>query len=151
LSAQRTLRLTDTAFTGLPRFLSPGNGSIGYGPIQKTVSSLAAEIRVLALPIATDVQPQAGNIEDVGTNAPATGRRVAAQIDRLTTLLAVELMHAAQAVDLRVAKHPDFAVGTGTGALRHDFRERVPYMKEDRRNDEDIVVAANFLAHARQQ
>ncbi len=151
LSAQRTLRLTDNAFTGLPRFLSPGNGAIGYGPIQKTVSSLAAEIRVLALPIATDVQPQAGNIEDVGTNAPATGRRVAAQIDRLTTLLAVELMHAAQAVDLRVAKHPDFAVGAGTGALRHDFRGRVPYMKEDRRNDEDIVAATDFLVHSRQQ
>ncbi len=151
LSAQRTLRLTDTAFTGLPRFLSPGNGAIGYGPIQKTVSSLAAEIRVLALPMTTDVQPQAGNIEDVGTNAPATGRRVAGQIDRLTTLLAVELMHAAQAVDLRMAKRPDFALGAGTGALRRDFRQQVPYMAEDRRNDADIVIAADFLVRSRQQ
>ena len=151
LSAQRTLRLTDTAFTGLPRFLSPGNGAIGYGPIQKTVSSLAAEIRVLALPMTTDVQPQAGNIEDVGTNAPATGRRVAAQLDRLTTLLAVELMHAAQAVDLRMAKRPDFTPGAGTGALQREFRKQVPYMAEDRRNDEDIVRAAEFLARQRQQ
>ncbi len=151
LSAQRTLRLTDTAFTGLPRFLSPGNGAIGYGPIQKTVSSLAAEARMLALPMVTDVQPQAGNIEDVGTNAPATGRRLAAQIDRLTMLLAVELMHAAQAVDLRVAQRPDFLVGAGTGALRREFRKQVPYMAEDRRNDEDIVRAVDFLVRHRQQ
>jgi len=150
LSAQRTLRLTDTAFTGLPRFLSPGNGAIGYGPIQKTVSSLAAEVRMLALPMVTDVQPQAGNIEDVGTNAPATGRRLAAQIDRLTMLLAVELMHAAQAVDLRVAQRPDFMVGAGTSALKREFRKQVPYMAEDRRNDEDIVRAVDFLVRHRQ-
>ncbi|MBO1013810.1 aromatic amino acid lyase [Achromobacter sp. SD115] len=151
LSAQRTLRLTDTAFTGLPRFLSPGNGAIGYGPIQKTVSSLATEIRVLALPVMTDVQPQAGNIEDVGTNAPTTARRMAAQIDRLTMLLAVELMHAAQAVDLRVAQRPGFMVGAGTGDLWRDFRKQVPYMAEDRRNDEDIVRASDFLVRQRQQ
>ncbi|MGB3430892.1 HAL/PAL/TAL family ammonia-lyase [Achromobacter sp.] len=150
LSAQRTLRLTDTAFTGLPRFLSPGNGAIGYGPIQKTVSSLATEIRVLALPVMTDVQPQAGNIEDVGTNAPTAARRMAAQVDRLTVLLAVELMHAAQAVDLRVAQRPGFMIGAGTGALWRDFRKQVPYMAEDRRNDEDIVRASDFLVRQRQ-
>ncbi|MCY1531795.1 Histidine ammonia-lyase [compost metagenome] len=149
LSAQRTLRLTDTGFTGLARFLSPGNGAIGYGPIQKTVSSLASEIRMLSLPVSTDVQPQAGNIEDVGTNAPAAGRRLASQVDRLTMLLAVELMHAAQAVDLRAAQHPDFRAGTGTGALWRAFRNQVPYMAEDRRNDTDIVLAAGFLAQGR--
>jgi histidine ammonia-lyase len=146
LSAQRTLRLTDPAFTALPRFLSPGNGAIGYGPIQKTVSSLAADVRTLSLPIVTDVQAQAGNIEDVGTNAPATGRRVSAQIDRLTTLLAVELMHAAQAVDLRRAQRPGYELGTGTAALWRDFRKHVPYMDADRRNDVDIVRANDFLA-----
>lgn len=151
LSTQRTLRLTDPGFTGLPRFLSPGNGAIGYGPIQKTVSSLAAEIRTLSMPMSTDVQPQAGNIEDVGTNAPASGRRLAAQVDRMTTLLAVELMHAAQAVDLRIAKQPDFKTGAGTGALWREFRKQVPYMAEDRRNDVDIVRAAEFLARGRGQ
>ncbi|WP_454673683.1 HAL/PAL/TAL family ammonia-lyase [Achromobacter pestifer] len=148
LSAQRTLRLTDPAFTGLPRFLSPGNGAIGYGPIQKTVSSLAMDVRTLSLPVVTDVQPQAGNIEDVGTNAPATARRMATQIDRLTTLLAVELMHAAQAVDLRQAQRPGLALGAGTVALWRDFRKQVPYMAEDRRNDVDIVRATAFLAPA---
>ncbi|MHC3907979.1 HAL/PAL/TAL family ammonia-lyase [Achromobacter marplatensis] len=146
LSAQRTLRLTDPAFTALPRFLSPGNGAIGYGPIQKTVSSLATDVRTLSLPIVTDVQAQAGNIEDVGTNAPATGRRVAAQVDRLTMLLAVELMHAAQAVDLRRAQRPGLKLGAGTATLWRDFRKQVPYMDEDRRNDVDIVRATGFLA-----
>lgn len=149
LSAQRTLRLTDPGFTRLPRFLSPGNGAIGYGPIQKTVSSLAADVRALAGPVLTDVQPQAGNIEDVGTNAPLTGLRVAGQVAALTRLLAVELMHGAQAVDLRYPQGPAAALGQGTASLWRDFRKQVPYMAEDRRNDTDVITATAFLRQAR--
>ncbi|WYX10396.1 aromatic amino acid ammonia-lyase [Achromobacter xylosoxidans] len=149
LSAQRTLRLTDPGFTRLPRFLSPGNGAIGYGPIQKTVSSLAADVRALAGPVVTDVQPQAGNIEDVGTNAPLTGLRVAGQVAALTRLLAVELMHGAQAVDLRYPQGPAAALGQGTASLWRDFRKQVPYMAEDRRNDTDVITATAFLRQAR--
>jgi histidine ammonia-lyase len=148
-STQRTLRLTDPGFTGLPRFLSPGAGAIGYGPIQKTVSSLATDVGALSVPVTTDVQAQAGNIEDVGTNAPTTGRRVAGQISRLTTLLAVELMHAAQAVDLRQAQQPSRAMGMGTQALWQDFRQAVPHLGQDRRNDLDIVEATAFLTRQR--
>lgn len=145
LSAQRTLRLTDPAFTRLPRFLSPGHGAIGYGPIQKTVSALAADVRALSGPVVTDVQAQAGNIEDVGTNAPLTGLRVAGQVTALTRLLAVELMHGAQAVDLRYPQGPGAALGQGTAALWRDFRQQVPHMAEDRRNDADIIAATAFL------
>lgn len=145
LSAQRTLRLTDPAFTRLPRFLSPGHGAIGYGPIQKTVSALAADVRALSGPVVTDVQAQAGNIEDVGTNAPLTGLRVTGQVAALTRLLAVELMHGAQAVDLRYPQGPAAALGQGTAALWRDFRQQVPYMAEDRRNDIDIIAATAFL------
>jgi histidine ammonia-lyase len=148
-SAQRTLRLTDPGFTRLPRFLSPGAGAIGYGPIQKTVSSLVTDIGALSVPVTTDVQAQAGNIEDVGTNAPTTGRRVAAQISRLTMLLAVELMHAAQAVDLRQEQQPSRTMGIGTQALWRDFRQVVPHLGQDRRNDLDIVDATAFLARQR--
>ncbi|WP_232776568.1 HAL/PAL/TAL family ammonia-lyase [Comamonas testosteroni] len=148
-SAQRTLRLTDPGFTKLPRFLSPGGGAIGYGPIQKTVSSLAADVRALSQPVITDVQPQTGNIEDVGTNAPFIGRRVSNQINKLTTLLAVELMHAAQAVDLRQAQQPAQVLGNGTKAFWRKFRQSVPYLERDRRNDLDIVQATTFLANER--
>ncbi|WP_445657568.1 HAL/PAL/TAL family ammonia-lyase [Achromobacter sp. NCFB-sbj8-Ac1-l] len=149
LSAQRTLRLTDPAFTRLPRFLSPGNGAIGYGPIQKTVSALAADVRALSGPVVTDVQAQAGNIEDVGTNAPLTGLRVTGQIAALTRLLAVELMHAAQAVDLRYPQGPAAALGQGTAILWRDFRRQVPHLAEDRRNDADIIAATAFLRQNR--
>ncbi len=145
LSAQRTLRLTDPAFTRLPRFLSPGQGAIGYGPIQKTVSALAADARALSGPVVTDVQAQAGNIEDVGTNAPLTGLRVTGQVAALTRLLAVELMHGAQAVDLRYPKAAAAALGQGTAVLWRDFRKQVPYMAEDRRNDTDIIAATGFV------
>lgn len=146
LSAQRTLRLTDPAFTRLPRFLSPGGGAIGYGPIQKTASSLATQVRALSTPVLTDVQPQTGNIEDVGTNAPLVGQRVAAQLGHLRTLLAVELLHASQAIDLRQRDGGPRALGAGTGRLWRDFRAVVPFLARDRRNDLDIVAAEHFLA-----
>lgn len=46
----------------------------------------------------------AGNIEDVPTNAPRTVQRVRTQIDTLSYILGSEMMHAAQAIDLRWQK-----------------------------------------------
>ena len=43
----------------------------------------------------------AGNIEDVPTNAPKTVQRVRTQINTLSYILEIEMMRAAQAIDLR--------------------------------------------------
>ncbi|HYG43837.1 MAG TPA: aromatic amino acid ammonia-lyase [Bordetella sp.] len=144
-SAQRVLRMGDPAFTKLPRFLAPDDKTLAYTTIQKPVSALTTEIRALSHPVSSDALAVAGNIEDVATNAPLAAQRVQQQVQRLRTLLGIELMHAAQAVDLRTRADPQRPIGKGTGTLLAAFRVQVPFLSEDRRLANDIARADQFL------
>lgn len=62
--------------------------------------SLARENHELAAPI-LDNFARAGNIEDVPTNARRTVQRVSTQIDTLSYILGIEMMHPAQPIDLK--------------------------------------------------
>jgi histidine ammonia-lyase len=68
---------------------------------------LAIENQELAAPI-LDNFARAGNIEDVPTNAPRTVQRVRTQIDTLSYILGIEMMHPAKAIDLRLPKNHNF-------------------------------------------
>lgn len=144
-SAQRVLRLGDPAFTRLSRFLSPGGGVLAYTTIQKTVSSLSTEVRALSQPVSSDSLVLAGNIEDVASNAPLAAQRVAQQIKLVRTLLGIEAIHAAQAIDLRLQAEPTRTLGAGTGAFHKAFRAQVPFLDADRRLGTDIEKADLFL------
>lgn len=144
-SAQRVLRLGDPTFTQLSRFLSPDGKTLAYTTIQKPVSALATEIRALSHPVSSDALVVAGHIEDVATNAPLVAQRVRQQVLRLRTLLGIELIHAAQAVDLRTRADPQRPIGKGTGALLGAFREQVAFLSQDRRLADDIARADRFL------
>ena len=61
---------------------------------------LARENQELAAPILNNFA-RAGNIEDVPTNARRTVQRVRTQIDTLSYILGIEMMHAAQPIDLQ--------------------------------------------------
>ena len=56
----------------------------------------------------------AGNIEDVPAIAPRTVQRVRTQIDTLSYILGIEMMHAAQAIDLRLQKNPKWKLSMVT-------------------------------------
>jgi len=148
-SAQRVLRMGDPAFTKLPRFLSPNDTTLAYTTIQKPVSLLATEIRTLSQPVSSDALAVAGNIEDVATNGPLAAQRVGMQAGRLRTLLGIELIHAAQAVDLRTRAEPRRMVGKGTGEVLAAFRQEVPFLSQDRRLADDIARADRFLDQER--
>ena len=75
--------------------------------------SLAKENQELAAPI-LDNFARAGNIEDVPTNPLRTVQRVRTQIDTLYYILGIEMMHAAQAIDLRWQKNPKFKLSVVT-------------------------------------
>lgn len=148
-SAQRVLRLGDPSFTQLSRFLSPDSKTLAYTTIQKPVSALATEIRALSHPVSSDALVVAGHIEDVATNAPLAAQRVRQQVRLLRTLLGIELMHAAQAVDLRTRADPQRSLGQGTSALLQAFRAQVAFLSEDRRLADDIARAGRFLEETR--
>lgn len=139
---QQLLRIGDPSFTGLNRFLTPEEGAvIAYGTIQKTFSCLDAENRMYANPCSLDFLSMAGHIEDLATNATMASCNMRKIIDNLYYIAAIELMHAAQAVDLR--KPP--SLGEETKKLFEAYREVVPFLCEDRNLSCDIEKTYEFL------
>ena len=139
---QSVLRFENPAITSLPRFLTaPENPGHGFGAIQKAVVALNAEIRSLAMPVSLESGVLAGNIEDVTAEGPLTARRLDALIEDLYPLSSLQLLHAAQAVDLRKGFH----LGSGTRKLFEGYRSHVPFVSQDRILTGDIETGAQYL------
>lgn len=142
----RLIHLSDPAFTGLSRFLTPVDvKTIAYGTIQKVFTVLDAENRMLANPSSMDYMALAGTIEDHGSNLPLVTDKALKIVDNLRYMIGIEAMHAAQAVDLR--KHPK--LGKGTEALYTALREVVPYYDKDRNQSIDIENVYQFIRDGR--
>jgi histidine ammonia-lyase len=74
--------------------------------------------------------------------ATATVGKAGEIVARLRLLAAVELIVAAQAVDLR----PGIRLGTGSAAIQTAVRALVPRLEADRPAAPDIAVVAAFIA-----
>jgi len=61
----------------------------------------------------------------VPTNAPRTVQRVRTQIDTLYYILGIEMMHAAQAIDLRWQKNPNFKLSILTLKFNFNSTDRL--------------------------
>jgi histidine ammonia-lyase len=102
LSAARAQRLLSDKLTGLPANLIAGDGaSSGFAPLAKTGQALMAEIRLLAQPASIDPRTGAEGVEDDSSNAPLAVRKLGDILERMPPLLAIEMIEAAQAIDLR--------------------------------------------------
>ncbi len=141
-AASRTLRLSSPRFTGLSRFLTPGDGRIhAFGTIQKVFCSLDAENRHLANPVSPDYSSLSEDMEDRGNNTPYIMLKTAKMVDNLYYILGMEMIHAAQAVDLR--KPPQ--LGKGTGKALKILREKIPFLDKDRNLSLDVARARDLL------
>jgi histidine ammonia-lyase len=144
-SAQRTIKLSDPRFTELSRFLGTKKSFHAYGAVQKVFVSLAAENKELAYPVSMDFFSVAGDIEDMGTNGPRVVRRNRKMIDNCYYILGLELMHAAQAIDLRLQANPKLKLSPTTRSFFDAFRKKVSFMEEDRVLTTDIENSYIFL------
>jgi histidine ammonia-lyase len=81
----------------------------------------------------------------VGTNAPFVMERVRAQIDNSFAILSMELLHAAQAADLRLKEHPERKLASATKSFHDAFRQKVPFLDRDRSMTPDIAAGSDFL------
>ena len=129
LSERRLNRLLNPALSaGLPAFLTKGAGMFsGMMLSQYTADSLIVEQRILSAPAAVASIPAAADQEDFVSMGMNTALKNAQIIDNAYGVLGIELMAAAQALDLR-----DFTCGTGSGAARDRVRETVDFLDEDR-------------------
>jgi histidine ammonia-lyase len=144
ISERRVYRLLDPATSrGLPPFLAanPGTNS-GFMLAQYTAASLVAEDKVLAHPASVDSIPTSGNQEDHVSMGWHAARKAGEVIGNVATILAVELLCAAQAIDLRSATA---APGPAAAAVHALIREHVPPMYVDREVTPQIEAVRDLL------
>jgi len=105
MSERRTDRFLDVARNeGLPAFLAddPGVDS-GLMIAQYTAAGIVSELKRLAAPASVDSIPSSAMQEDHVSMGWAGARKLRRAVDGLGRVLAVELMTAARALDLRLA------------------------------------------------
>jgi histidine ammonia-lyase len=147
-AAARITRLGAPEFTKLTRFLTnpDNNAMLGYSAIQKTYAGLDAEIQALSEPVSTNAVPNAGDIEDLVTNSLLAAERLQHIVDDLYEIVAIELMHAAQGIDVRRRlTKKSLPLGAGSGNLFNDFRRSVPFLDRDRELTKDIATARSYV------
>lgn len=135
ISERRIMRLTDEASNAhiLPAFLTENGGlNSGFMIVQYTAAALCTENKVLAHPASVDTIPSSANVEDhvsMGVNAVLKMRQV---VRNLETILALELLCAAQGIDFRrKAIGGDPSLGDGTKEIYNEIREQVPFIEKD--------------------
>jgi histidine ammonia-lyase len=124
---ERLLKLLQAPFTGLPVGLAVRDGLAedSLSEFGVAAQSLTAEARLLAAPVSFELasSTHAEGIEDRMTLAPLAARRLAQMVELGERLVAIELVIAAQAVDLRDPP----ALGAGTRRAYELVRERIPF------------------------
>jgi len=126
IACERIQKLLDPRFTDLPAGLreTPDSPEDGLAIIGHGAASLAAEARLLAAPVTLE-QPTssiAEGIEDRITMAPSAAARLHAMSGLVIRLAAVELVCAAQAIDLRQTVDE---LGAGTGSAHRLVRRHL--------------------------
>jgi histidine ammonia-lyase len=126
-SAERTVKALGTPWSGLPTGLAPrtGTAEAGLTYLSLAAQSLAVEARLLAQPVSFELTStaHAEGIEDRTTMAPLAARRVADMAALGSSIVAIELAVAAQAVQLRGLRQ-----GRGTARAVTAIRRFVPYL-----------------------
>jgi len=148
ISERRIERLINPYLNeGLPAFLT-GNGGLNSGLMisQYTAASLASENKVLAHPASVDSIPSSANQEDHVSMGTIAARKALKIAENTQNVLAIELLCATQAIDLRKAKinHP-VKLGRGTQVAYEYVRETVPQIVEDRVLSKDVKTLAKLI------
>lgn len=144
ISERRTDRMLDVARShGLPPFLSPDAGvNSGLMIAHYTQAAMAMENQRLAVPASTQSLPTSAMQEDHVSNGWAAARKLRRSVANLRRVLAVELVCAAAALDLRGPLQP----ASGTGAALGVLRDSVAGPGPDRWLSPDLRAAEQLLA-----
>ncbi|MNS18038.1 Histidine ammonia-lyase [compost metagenome] len=143
ISERRIDRLVNPLVSGLSAFLAESDGVCsGFMIIQYTAAALAAENRRLAAPASLDGGITSALQEDILTHATAAADKTLSIIGNLETILAIEIMSAAQAYDMQ----PDKAGrAPGTDTLHQRIRTTVPFYRDDRPLNNLVAAAREIL------
>ncbi len=142
ISERRIEKLTNTAFSGLPPFLTQDAGlNSGFMMAQVTAAALASENKIFCHPASVDSIPTSADKEDHVSMGMGAALKLQPVVANTYRILAIELTAAAQGIDLLRPLRSSEAIE----ALHQAFRQRVPVLKEDREMATDLNAAREFL------
>jgi histidine ammonia-lyase len=139
ISERRSATLIDEKRNqGLGLFLIPESElglNSGYMMPQYTAAALVSENKTLATPASVDSIPTSDEAEDHVSMSPISARKAAKVIENLQFIIAIEMMLAVQAIDLRCEIQnvkPEVALGKKTRVAYKEIRKVVEKLIQDR-------------------
>lgn len=129
IAERRIEHMLDPTVSEMAGFLTEEGGlNSGFMIAQVTAAALVSENKVLAHPSSVDSVPTSANKEDHVSMGTFAARKALEIAENVCNVLAVELICAAQALDLRAPLEPSAA----TSAVLNLVRGKIAHWKEDR-------------------
>ncbi len=146
LSERRMAVLVDPKMSGLPAFLVENSGlNSGFMMAQVTAAALVSENKALAAPCSVDSIPTSANQEDHVSMATHAARRLRPMSENAAAVIGIELLGAAQGIDLHRPARSSAVLETVHAAVRAD----VPFYAADRYFAPDIEAAKRWVLSGR--
>ena len=143
---ERAVKLLQAPFSGLPAGLAAVAGSPddALSELATSGQAITVEARTLAHPVSYELASsvKGDGIEDRATMAPLSARRLADMIRLCARVAAIELVVAAQAIDLRAPGE----LGVGTGRAYRMIRELVPFTSADGTLPADLEPLVDLIS-----
>lgn len=148
ISERRTDRMLDKARNhGLNPFLAndPGVDS-GHMIAQYTQAGIVSELKRLAVPSSVDSIPSSAMQEDHVSMGWSAGLKLRRAVDGLQRVIAIELLNAARALDMRDGGVETPKSSPALTAVRKTIREQVPGPGPDRYLTPEITALVDLVA-----
>jgi histidine ammonia-lyase len=150
ISERRSERLVNPALSGLPGFLTRSGGlESGLMMAHVAAAALTSELKILAHPASVDTIPTSGNKEDHVSMSMTAALKAERAVALARTVIAIELLCAAQAIDLLAPLDTSPPLAN----VHRSIREHVAPLVADRPPSPDIaaidaLIAAGTVEHA---
>jgi histidine ammonia-lyase len=145
ISERRIERLVNPALSGLAPFLVKNSGlNSGLMIAQYTAASLVSENKIYSSPASVDSIPSSANQEDHVSMGSISARKLGGILENTKNVLAIELMCAAQAIDLSCCAE---GLSPATKKAYAVIRKSVSALEKDRVIYTDIEKVAKLITN----
>lgn len=129
--------------SGLPNFLIAEEGGLNSGLMmaQTTAAALVSECKSLSFPASVDSISTNNDQEDHVSMGPVAGLKALKIVENARYVLAIELLSAAQGLDLLAP----LKTSDRLEAAKAKLRKQIPMLKKDRFLGDDLERAATFI------
>ena len=146
ISERRTDRMMNPSLSELPPFLTRDSGlHSGFMMAQVAAAALTSELKTLAHPASVDTIPTSASREDHVSMSMGAALKCARAVELATRVIAIEILCAAQAIDLLAPLQTSPALQRVHARIRRD----VAALGDDRPPAPDIETIASLITSGR--